>query len=321
MLDRCSVRANTATLDAGGLYVYGAATVRDSTFSGNGAARGGGRCLSDPRSEFDIERCVITGNEAMEEGGGVYCGSANPRLKGCLIAGNSAGVGGGIYAENYSAPHLINCTLAANSARLGAGGGLYLDLSECGFGIPDIAVNSILWNNVPDQIASINPNCTPEVSWCDVMGGWTGPGNIDATPEFVWPSEGATADYRLLSISPCIDAGSNGAAAGILTDLDGNLRIWDGDDVPGAAVDMGAYEFGSVSPTPTPTRTYTPTPTATPTPVPGDANGDLVVDALDLFFFSQSWKGLRNETNFRCDTYSDGIIDEHDLFLLISEWR
>ena len=61
-----------------------------------------------------------------------------------------------------------------------------------------------------------------------------GPGNLfDFDPQFIDP---ANNDYRLLPCSPLINAGSNLAAAGILTDLAGNPRIQEG------TVDIGAYE-------------------------------------------------------------------------------
>jgi hypothetical protein len=39
------------------------------------------------------------------------------------------------------------------------------------------------------------------VTWCDVQGGWTGSGNIDADPLF------APENFYLTSGSPCVDAG------------------------------------------------------------------------------------------------------------------
>lgn len=281
---------NTATDRGGGLRCGGSAAIRDCSFVENSAKRGGGLWLYDPRSALDIERCVIAGNGA-DEGGGVYCDSASPRLSNCLITGNFANLGGGLFSGIYSAPKLFNSTIVNNSAQLGTGGGLYLNPSSCEpwdeSDPPDIVMNSILWDNLPDQIAALNPSCTPQVNCCDVSGGWPGPGNINATPEFIHPWDGVFGDYHLLPGSPCIDAGSNEAAAGILTDLDGNVRTWDGDDVPGAVVDMGAYEFGSVPPSPTPTPTLPPTPT--PTPIVGDINRDGRIDDMDLFLFSREW--------------------------------
>ncbi|MHC4207264.1 MAG: choice-of-anchor Q domain-containing protein, partial [Planctomycetota bacterium] len=70
-----------------------------------------------------------------------------------------------------------------------------------------------------------------------VQGGWTGTGNIDADPMF------ADDDGRLLPGSPCVDAGDNDAIpVDIVTDLDGNRRVVDGDHSGSEDIDIGAYE-------------------------------------------------------------------------------
>jgi parallel beta-helix repeat protein len=227
----------------------------------------GGGAASGQYFTGSFINCLVTGNEAMDYGGGIYC--------------------------NYqSAATLVNCTVSDNAALLG-GGGLWVDDMDA----DAFAVNSIVWGNHPIE----NPRA--RFAWSDVEGGSAGIGVIAATPEFVHPWDGVLGDYHLLPGSPCIDSGSNEAAAEIPLDMDGNVRIWDGDDVPGAVVDMGAYEFGSELP-----------------PVPGDTDGNGVVNGLDLFFFSQWWQQAENETNFRCDCVDDEVIDEYDLHRLMMDW-
>ena len=79
-------------------------------------------------------------------------------------------------------------------------------------------------------------------------------------PAFVNPAGG---DYHIGATSEAIDAGID---AGVVLDIDGQVRPW------GNGFDIGADEFGSALPTPTPTPTSTPTPTPTsthtPTPTP-----------------------------------------------------
>jgi hypothetical protein len=66
-----------------------------------------------------------------------------------------------------------------------------------------------------------------------------GPNNLfNLDPQFRDPANG---DYSLLPCSPLISAGSNQAAAGLLTDLAGNPRI------QGGTVDIGAYESPAFS--------------------------------------------------------------------------
>src|SRR5690606_34245786 len=64
-------------------------------------------------------------------------------------------------------------------------------------------------------------------------------GNIDADPLFV---NAAGGDYHLQDCSPAINSGSNAAASGLATDLDGEARI------KGGNVDMGALENDGLLP-------------------------------------------------------------------------
>ena len=59
-------------------------------------------------------------------------------------------------------------------------------------------------------------------------------------PRFV---DSSHTNYRLPRNSPAIDAGDNSAISGLVTDLDGNPRIVDGDSNGRLIVDMGAYEL------------------------------------------------------------------------------
>lgn len=133
-------------------------------------------------------------------------------------------------------PVVINNTFVSNSVAIAVNV----------LGNTGIFCNNILVDN------DIGVGASAGITWDNnlVYGGQTGysgipdqtgiNGNISADPVFACPASG---DYRLLKISPCIDAGTNLGAILPATDFDGNPRIIAGNSNGVAIVDMGAYEF------------------------------------------------------------------------------
>jgi hypothetical protein len=136
---------------------------------------------------------------------------------------NASGGGAYIYESNVE---FINATITNNTAA--QGGGLYYNLFSF---YENEVVNSIVCNNVPDEIYSAFES--PEISYSNILGGIEGNGNIDEDPLFVDPTN---KDYRLQWLnfpnendgkSPCIDAGDPTSI------LDPDSTI----------IDMGAYFY------------------------------------------------------------------------------
>jgi len=244
-LTRCTIIGNTSHGCGGGVFCDDAsATLTSCLIGDNGAAYGGGLdCLSNANPR--LTNCVVTGNTAAQRGGGVRCCESTPTLTNCMISGNTAAEqGGAVCCELTAHPVLTNCTIVGNSAL--SGGAIF-----CSYDASPTLVNCILWSDTPEEIHVSSGS--PVVTYSAVQGGWAGVGNIDADPLFVDPDgpddDPATwqdNDYRLSPGSPCSDAGDPDfqTAPGDV-DLDGHLRIWDGDDDGNARVDMGAYEFGA----------------------------------------------------------------------------
>jgi parallel beta-helix repeat protein len=179
-----------------------------------------------------MTNCTISNNSATNYGGGIYCDESSPTITNCTISGNLASNGGGIFCA-LSSPQITNCTISGNLAT-SYGGGIC-----CYYYSPRI-VNSILYDDSPQEI-SLTGGFIINITYSNIQGGWKGEGNIDADPLFV-----GGGDYHLTVNSPCIDVGSNTAAAGIPFDKDGNPRIMDGNNDGIATVDMGAYEYQGV---------------------------------------------------------------------------
>lgn len=236
-LSECLITANTTPLSGGGLAAFSPATL-------------------------SMDRCVFSGNQAVQNGGGLYVTLSDfplgISLAGCWFVGNTAGgSGGGAYVLKSSDVGFADgvgfsrSVFANNSAGSGIGGGLYLAISnflapvllatveECSFfgnvpsgfhgqGVTVMNVReSILWGQPNPITASGTP--TINVSQSDVQGGWPGTGNFNADPLFADASNG---DLHLLAGSPCIDVIPS---TGLAIDFEGDARD--------AFDDVGADEF------------------------------------------------------------------------------
>jgi T5SS/PEP-CTERM-associated repeat protein/predicted outer membrane repeat protein len=271
LFERCTFTNNSATDNGGAIWTGGASlSIRHSTFTEN-TGHYGGAIHAHSSSTMLIERSTFRSNTAYVGGGadlrnagtavvrhstfeqntasnqgGALCSTGVLALdvQGCLISGNSAAFGAGCSVEGGTF-RLTSTTIAGNHASAAAGGLLLGSLY--GLGPVDLTVdNCILWDNwnqtTLSQITGVGQFT---VTYSDVAGGYAGVGNLNANPEFVDP---INTDYRLLPISPCVDAGSNASVpAEQTTDLAGWTRIVDGNGDGAVAVDMGAYEFQNCS--------------------------------------------------------------------------
>jgi len=245
--------------NGGGIYVTSSSPIiTDCTISGNIAnvsgneyQYGGGICFLDAGSSSPIiSNCIIYNNSAVE-GGALYAygyQGPSPDISNCLIISNVGDdYGGGLFFEGQE-PTITNCVITGNDTwhmtnpdgyQSAQGGGIWLWKSnatiencsvsgntasrygggiQCGDSDPDIT-NSIFWDNSPDGIGADNKS-KESVTYCDVQGGYSGTGNINADPKFK-DVDGAdntigTEDdnLRLFSTSPCIGEGSSSSDMG-----------------------------------------------------------------------------------------------------------
>ncbi|MHC4328768.1 MAG: NosD domain-containing protein [Planctomycetota bacterium] len=231
---------NSSSSGGGGICCRGGSspTIVNNTISGNRAGYGAGICVwsSSPTIKGNIISNNSVSLETGHSGGGIEFISFCPAvIQNNVISGNIADYGGGIAAHNSSGPIITNNTITGNTANLG--GGISGEDSSL------TVLNSILWNDSPDEI-HLDDSSTIDITYSDIQSGWLGTGNIHADPLFV---DTANADYHLQASSPCIDSGDNSAIPrSLAVDLDGNPRIING------IVDMGAYECGIAAPPPPP---------------------------------------------------------------------
>lgn len=242
-----TISDNSATLSGGGIW---AMDYCDNKILGNrilyntaGDLDGGG--IFNDHSWPLIEGNMIVGNVARERGGGLFTENSAV-LNYNVIVGNSADEGGGIWS--HLSTTVASCVVASNHAD-SYGGGIHTHRTETivnstivgntcnsrggGIYVKDkpILINSIVRDNSTTQIYAYG---TPDVSYCNIEGGWTGTGNIDADPLF---ADAANGDYHLTVGSPCMESGNRSAPGADGTDMEGDPRTH------GFAPDMGADEF------------------------------------------------------------------------------
>ncbi len=252
----CIVKDNTGS-SGGGIYAYNGHKIYNTVVSGNSAVsltqgKGGGILLLNSGDVQDctvfdntaqiwgggistenggvVRRCTIYNNSTIDaDGAGIYFYKIG-ELHDSLVYGNNSGQhGGGMYMDRGG--DVYSSTFAQNTAVVNGGGG-YIETAGK-------TVNSIFYDNTAAAMANLDsltnlPACINIYSCSDPLPALTASeGNIDADPVF---ANASLQDFRLLSSSPCINAGTN-AFVSSTTDLDGNPRI------TGGTVDMGCYEY------------------------------------------------------------------------------
>jgi hypothetical protein len=282
----CRIAWNSAGLTGGGIGLREGSDLilADSTIAYNDSFDGGGIGFKDA-SSATVVNCKIVSNSASGNDGGAFTESSEvTTFTNTLIANNVAHSAGGIGGTRLN---LTNCTIVDNTATGSSIGGVYCGLSTI--------TNCAIWGNNP--VGAYGSQLTvaddTTVRYSDVQGGrdqvrkigtytvltW-GDGNIGDAPDdgdnplFVDPDgpddDPGTDDddYRIGTLSPCIDRANDFDVPADVADLDGDYDTEertpldlggtarflddpatpDGNGVPDPpdypeVVDMGAYEY------------------------------------------------------------------------------
>jgi Ca2+-binding RTX toxin-like protein len=209
----------------------GSLTVRDSTITGNSAARGGGiSTRHDEAATVTIENSTISGNQAIYNGGGLWFenpfGVAQLTARGATIAGNQVTktgsnfyAGGGLFT-NGPGGTLVNTIIADNTAQ--GRPDVYTEGSSA-----TVNASFSLIENPADAVITGGPIISGQDPKLGALGDFGGP----------------TPTMPLLDGSPALDAGSS---AGLGTDQRGAPRPFDlaglGPAAGGDNADIGASE-------------------------------------------------------------------------------
>lgn len=261
--------------EGGAMYINNSILQLNNCVFKNNVAGNKGGALSLDSSTIYLTKCDFINNDGTKMGGGIamdYSSLIGDRI---YASGNNSNFSS--FLEGYSSYDInisnsVFCNNFLNSYSSGDYQALFRVMGYnykfynttisnnydkvflCGPRANILFSNCIVWGNIQPQI-DIDPYYLPysntnlTIQNCDIENGensinfgdeiihW-GTGNIDVLPEFL------DSTYALASNSPCIDAGLNDSVFSSI-DIDGNLRIWDGDGNDTATVDMGAYEYGA----------------------------------------------------------------------------
>lgn len=215
------------------------------TTAPNDTADSGGGIINQYASPKLVNLFVFD-NYANDRGGGIYNGYSSAAVVNTVVTRNSSQFsGGGIY--NFLAPvEIINCTIAHNhSGRVGGVRNLGLESQV-------VMTNSIVSGNTKTENDPENVNLsnlggatiTYHHTFVQNLTTADAQGNIDGALDPLFVNVPAN-NFRLLSCSPMLNAGTNTAFApgatpdlsAFTTDLDGDPRMYNG-----GIVDLGAYE-------------------------------------------------------------------------------
>ncbi len=322
----CIFANNVADDKGGGLFYQlpngASANLVNCEFNGNQTESdaeydggGGVYCMatSGHSTSIAIPTCTFDGNFSADRGGGLLVYRPLVAMTNCKFIDNEAdstandGKGGGVWMRYSDDTTITNCSFAGNTASSDSGcygGAMYF--RDCTTTV-SVITNCIAWGNVPtqDQIETHLTQAEPQVYYCDVQDRDWGAGNdnISTDPEFVNLGAG---DLRLMSDSPCIDAGDDTAVPEDEFDVDGDgdeeERTPDldfNDRVQHCEVDMGAYEIEECA---------------------SDLDWDGDVDLADLAELLGSYGETSGMTYWDGDLDCDGDVDLSDLADLLGEY-
>jgi hypothetical protein len=281
-ITRSSIRGNSAGAFSlgGGIYNAGNLRVESTTISGNAASFGGGIfSRTDAGEATRIVNSTISGNMAVDRGGGVRNAAGLTTIEHSTITGNQAppGDGGGVASRGYDNTRTeVDHTIIAGNTN-----------SDIDFVTGDIITFASLGYNLIGTGNAVAKFAAPG-DQTGIVAPLLGPLVNNGGPRL--PEGNTLLTHALFPGSPAINAGDLNAKAGAggvpLYDQRGEsfMRIY------GDRLDIGALE-------------------QQPNPLVGDYNFNGIVDVADYVLWRYSCKST---TDLRADGNGDGEVNDFD---------
>lgn len=301
----CRITGNRVSFGGGGTYIRSASpTFVDCTWEANQGGSFGGAIDMFTNCNPSFTRCAFVANSATRAGAVEVFGTCQPNFVNCVFRANTAGSsgGGGLFVSSTSMVNLRHCSIARNSTT-GSGSAVLTSGSST-----TRLFNSIVYSNTGTGGSTVNQlaGTTTLVTYSCVQNGFTGVGNIGASPSFV---DEAAGDLRLAAGSPCIDAARNDdSGAGNALDFASNARFVDDPGTTDTGVgtppigDMGAYEFQVGS------------------DCPADLDHDGTVGLSDLSILLSNFGCTPGPASCSGDIDGDGDVELSDLSALLADF-
>jgi hypothetical protein len=156
-----------------------------------------------------LRQVTIAGNTfANAPAVAILSGAVGAAVDRCVIAANVSTAGTGVVSVARGASVAIDdCDIVGDSTHAATG--------TSGVSVGGIATvrNTIVWGLRPSALPpfAVATGGGLSVTYCDVMGGWPGAGNISASPQFCAAFSGL---LTLAEASPCVGAGHDGTTIG-----------------------------------------------------------------------------------------------------------
>lgn len=271
IINNSTISNNTATFyEGGGIFNTGSATITDSiisdntslgfgggvsnwgtliatatTFSNNGASISGGAINNT--NGITISKSVFKGNfSTLGNGGGIANFDGTTTISNSTMTENSAATGGAIYSTQSAGTAVLTVTNSTISGNTG-GGGVNVTGSTT-------FTNTIISNNTSGNCTGTITNGGNNIDDGTTCGWASASGSMSSTnPMLVALTNngGLTETMALQTGSPAIDTGNttvcSNAPVGNRDQRD-VIRPIDGNTVPGAICDIGAFEYGAEIP-------------------------------------------------------------------------